>query len=84
MVIPNVVLDVLFSYVAGKRVNCSEYDALVEMATVCAMCNDSSVDYNEVRDLCALDREILTFPCSSPAIVCLCACPATSQDPLHE
>jgi len=29
-------------------VKCSEYDALVEMATICSMCNDSSVDYNEV------------------------------------
>ena len=27
---------------------CTEFDTLVELATICAMCNDSSVDYNEV------------------------------------
>lgn len=32
----------------GKPVKCSKYDALVEMATICALCNDSSLDYNEV------------------------------------
>ena len=32
-----------------KAVKCSEYDALFELATVCAMCNESSVDYNEVH-----------------------------------
>jgi len=32
----------------GKKVQCSEYPALVEMATICAQCNDSSLDYNEV------------------------------------
>ncbi|XP_016339534.1 sarcoplasmic/endoplasmic reticulum calcium ATPase 2-like [Sinocyclocheilus anshuiensis] len=31
----------------GKPVWCSQYDALVEMATICALCNDSSLDYNE-------------------------------------
>lgn len=29
-------------------VRCSQYDALVELATICALCNDSSLDYNEV------------------------------------
>ena len=33
---------------AGKKVQTGEYDALIEMATICAMCNDSSVDFNEV------------------------------------
>ncbi|KAL4609586.1 sarcoplasmic/endoplasmic reticulum calcium ATPase 2 [Arapaima gigas] len=33
----------------GKPVKCSDYDALVEMATICALCNDSSLDYNEVK-----------------------------------
>uniref|UniRef100_A0A8C9WFI7 Calcium-transporting ATPase n=1 Tax=Scleropages formosus TaxID=113540 RepID=A0A8C9WFI7_SCLFO len=32
-----------------KPVKCSDYDALVEMATICALCNDSSLDYNEVK-----------------------------------
>lgn len=29
--------------------NCSQYDGLVELATICALCNDSSLDYNEVN-----------------------------------
>uniref|UniRef100_A0AAR2KJC5 Calcium-transporting ATPase n=1 Tax=Pygocentrus nattereri TaxID=42514 RepID=A0AAR2KJC5_PYGNA len=33
----------------GKPVKCSKYDALVEMATICALCNDSSLDYNEAK-----------------------------------
>uniref|UniRef100_A0A673GE84 Calcium-transporting ATPase n=1 Tax=Sinocyclocheilus rhinocerous TaxID=307959 RepID=A0A673GE84_9TELE len=32
-----------------KPVRCSQYDALVEMATICALCNDSSLDYNEAK-----------------------------------
>lgn len=34
----------------GKRVNTQDFEALPEFATICAMCNDSSVDYNAVRD----------------------------------
>uniref|UniRef100_A0A087XMN7 Calcium-transporting ATPase n=1 Tax=Poecilia formosa TaxID=48698 RepID=A0A087XMN7_POEFO len=33
----------------GNKVNCSQYDGLVELATICALCNDSSLDYNEVN-----------------------------------
>ncbi|XP_044000381.1 sarcoplasmic/endoplasmic reticulum calcium ATPase 2b isoform X1 [Gambusia affinis] len=33
----------------GKPVKCSQYDALVELATICALCNDSSLDYNETK-----------------------------------
>ena len=32
----------------GKKIQCGEYDSLVELATICALCNDSSLDYNEV------------------------------------
>uniref|UniRef100_A0A8C5DJ00 Calcium-transporting ATPase n=1 Tax=Gouania willdenowi TaxID=441366 RepID=A0A8C5DJ00_GOUWI len=28
---------------------CADYDGLVELATVCSMCNDSSLDYNEAK-----------------------------------
>lgn len=38
----------LHRYQDGKLVKCSQYDALVELATICALCNDSSLDYNEV------------------------------------
>uniref|UniRef100_A0AAQ6AA37 Calcium-transporting ATPase n=1 Tax=Amphiprion ocellaris TaxID=80972 RepID=A0AAQ6AA37_AMPOC len=33
----------------GKTVRCSQYDALVELASICALCNDSSLDYNETK-----------------------------------
>uniref|UniRef100_A0AAR2LKQ0 Calcium-transporting ATPase n=1 Tax=Pygocentrus nattereri TaxID=42514 RepID=A0AAR2LKQ0_PYGNA len=36
-------------YKDGAVVRCSQYDALVEMATICALCNDSSLDYNESK-----------------------------------
>uniref|UniRef100_A0A8K9X869 Calcium-transporting ATPase n=1 Tax=Oncorhynchus mykiss TaxID=8022 RepID=A0A8K9X869_ONCMY len=32
-----------------KVVQCGDYDGLLELATVCSMCNDSSLDYNEVK-----------------------------------
>lgn len=28
---------------------CHQYDGLVELATICALCNDSALDYNEVN-----------------------------------
>ena len=31
-----------------KHVKAGQYDGLVELATICALCNDSSLDYNEV------------------------------------
>ena len=35
----------------GASVDCSlaEHESLAEMATICAMCNDSAVDYNESK-----------------------------------
>jgi len=38
-------------FLGGKPVKCSDYDALVELGTICAMCNDSSVDYNEAKGI---------------------------------
>ncbi|XP_068594624.1 sarcoplasmic/endoplasmic reticulum calcium ATPase 2-like [Brachionichthys hirsutus] len=32
-----------------KPVKCTQNDALVELATICALCNDSSLDFNEVK-----------------------------------
>jgi len=39
-----------FSFLGGKPVKSGDYDALLELATICSLCNDSSVDYNEVID----------------------------------
>ena len=41
-------LNVVFRYMGGKPVRCADYDALVELSTIASLCNDSSVDYNEV------------------------------------
>jgi len=35
-------------YLGGKKVRGSDINGLEELVTICAMCNDSSVDYNEV------------------------------------
>uniref|UniRef100_A0A803XUP9 Calcium-transporting ATPase n=1 Tax=Meleagris gallopavo TaxID=9103 RepID=A0A803XUP9_MELGA len=32
-----------------QLVKCGQYDGLVELATICALCNDSSLDYNESK-----------------------------------
>uniref|UniRef100_A0A4W4FXJ6 Calcium-transporting ATPase n=1 Tax=Electrophorus electricus TaxID=8005 RepID=A0A4W4FXJ6_ELEEL len=32
-----------------KPVQCGDYDGLLELATICSMCNDSSLDYNEAK-----------------------------------
>ncbi|KAJ8266355.1 hypothetical protein GJAV_G00129470 [Gymnothorax javanicus] len=32
-----------------KPVQCGDFDGLLELATICAMCNDSSLDYNEPK-----------------------------------
>lgn len=35
-------------YMGGTKTRCSDYEALSELATICALCNDSSVDFNDV------------------------------------
>ena len=44
----------------GTSIKCSNYPSLVELANICAMCNDSSLDYNEVtfftKELLCLQR----------------------------
>ncbi|KAG5263237.1 hypothetical protein AALO_G00284100 [Alosa alosa] len=35
----------------GSLVKCGQFDGLVELATICALCNDSSLDYNESKGI---------------------------------
>lgn len=43
-----VFISFFFRFQDSKPVKCSQHDALVELASICALCNDSSLDYNEV------------------------------------
>uniref|UniRef100_A0A646QHU7 Calcium-transporting ATPase n=1 Tax=Hemiscolopendra marginata TaxID=943146 RepID=A0A646QHU7_9MYRI len=36
-------------YLNGARIKGSDYDALHELSTICVMCNDSSIDFNEYK-----------------------------------
>uniref|UniRef100_A0A4W3GVL0 P-type Ca(2+) transporter n=1 Tax=Callorhinchus milii TaxID=7868 RepID=A0A4W3GVL0_CALMI len=38
-------------HVAGIRVRPGDYSGLVELATICSLCNDSSLDYNEAKGI---------------------------------
>jgi Ca2+ transporting ATPase len=33
---------------AGQKVKSGDYEALQEIGTICIMCNDSAIDFNEV------------------------------------
>jgi Ca2+ transporting ATPase len=37
-------------YLNGKIIKCSDYEGLIEIANICALCNDSSVDFNDVSN----------------------------------
>lgn len=36
-------------FIKGQRAKPSDHETLFELATVCAMCNDSSIDFNEYK-----------------------------------
>jgi len=36
-------------YMKGQKIKCSEYDILQELGTICIMCNDSAIDFNEFK-----------------------------------
>ncbi|XP_054168147.1 calcium-transporting ATPase sarcoplasmic/endoplasmic reticulum type-like isoform X3 [Oppia nitens] len=38
-------------FLKGNKVKCSEYETLFELSTICSMCNDSSIDFNEYKQL---------------------------------
>ncbi|XP_015472263.1 sarcoplasmic/endoplasmic reticulum calcium ATPase 1-like, partial [Parus major] len=42
-------LDVFSRLKQDRPVKAGQYDGLVELATICALCNDSSLDYNESK-----------------------------------
>merc|ERR1712142_650427 len=35
----------------GKKVDCTKDDGLVELSQICALCNDSALDYNEAKKM---------------------------------
>uniref|UniRef100_A0A1I8JJ10 Calcium-transporting ATPase n=1 Tax=Macrostomum lignano TaxID=282301 RepID=A0A1I8JJ10_9PLAT len=37
-------------FLEGQKVECGKQDALIELAHICAMCNDSAIDYNEHKN----------------------------------
>ena len=41
----------IFRYLNGKKVSGKDIEGLEELMTICSMCNDSSVDYNDVSCL---------------------------------
>lgn len=47
-----------------KPVRAGQYDGLVEVATICALCNDSSLDFNEVTSS-LLRQPLLPLPTGS-------------------
>lgn len=47
-----------------KPVRAGQYDGLVELATICALCNDSSLDFNEVTST-LLKQPLLPLPTDS-------------------
>ncbi|KAG8517116.1 Sarcoplasmic/endoplasmic reticulum calcium ATPase 3, partial [Galemys pyrenaicus] len=39
-----------------QLVSCGKFDALVELAIICALCNDSALDYNETALTCLVEK----------------------------
>ncbi|XP_070070181.1 calcium-transporting ATPase sarcoplasmic/endoplasmic reticulum type isoform X2 [Drosophila takahashii] len=37
------------TFLGGQRVKAADYDTLQELSTICIMCNDSAIDYNEFK-----------------------------------
>nr|NVI70775.1 calcium ATPase at 60A [Cucujiformia] len=36
-------------FLKGQKVKCSEFEGLHELGTICVMCNDSAIDFNEFK-----------------------------------
>ena len=57
-----------------KPVRSGQYDGLVELATICALCNDSSLDFNEVTS------PLLKRPLLAPRAGCVQASPTGRKE----
>ena len=44
-------MPIHFRYLDGKVVQASDYKSLVELSVICAMCNDSAIDFNETKGI---------------------------------
>uniref|UniRef100_A0AAY3ZWW0 Calcium-transporting ATPase n=1 Tax=Denticeps clupeoides TaxID=299321 RepID=A0AAY3ZWW0_9TELE len=47
----NISNDTCISITLHNLHTCGQYDGLVELATICALCNDSSLDFNESKGI---------------------------------
>uniref|UniRef100_A0A8C0XGJ3 P-type Ca(2+) transporter n=1 Tax=Castor canadensis TaxID=51338 RepID=A0A8C0XGJ3_CASCN len=62
-----------------QTVHCGQFDGLVELATICALCNDSALDYNEV--IKQLMRKEFTLEFSRDRKSMSVYCTPTCSDP---
>ena len=46
-------------FLKGQKVKCADYEILHEMGTICVMCNDSAIDFNEFKQ--AFEKVRLSF-----------------------
>ncbi|GFU91868.1 hypothetical protein TNCV_3192541 [Trichonephila clavipes] len=38
-------------FLKGQKVRCADFESLCELGTICVMCNDSSIDFNEYKQV---------------------------------
>lgn len=56
-------------FLDGKKVKASDYEALNEMGTICVMCNDSAIDFNEFKQ--AFEKVLFTKMIIFIILLCL-------------
>lgn len=39
------------TFLKGQKVKASDYETLHELSTICVMCNDSAIDFNEFKQM---------------------------------
>ena len=50
---------VVIRFLDGKKVDAGKFDVLKELSVICSLCNDSSLDYNEVSSSLVLFMALL-------------------------